>query len=123
MNRRLLMVFALMLAVLAAPYAQAQPPDNVQTEVNFLLSFIEDSRCEFNRNGTWQDSKTAQMHLRVKYNYLAARNLIQTAEDFIERAATKSSLSGQPYEVRCHGGVTVTSKQWLYDELARFRHF
>ena len=123
MNRCLLMVFVLMLALLLAPFAQAQPPENVQMEVNFLLGYIEDSRCEFNRNGTWQDSKTAQMHLRDKYNYLVARNLIQTTEDFIERAGTESSLSGQPYEVRCKGGATVTSKQWLYDELARFRHF
>jgi len=123
MNIRLLIVFVLMLELLLAPFAQAQPPDNVQREVSFLLSFIEDSRCEFNRNGTWQDSKRAQMHLRDKYNYLVARNMIQTTEDFIEKAATVSSLSGQPYEVRCNGGATVTSKQWLSDELARLRTF
>ena len=123
MNIRLLIVFVLMLELLLAPFAQAQPPENVQIEVNFLLGFIEGSRCEFNRNGTWQDSKVAQMHLRNKYNYLVTINLIQTTEDFIERAGTESSLSGQSYKVRCHDGATVTSKQWLYDELARFRNF
>ena len=123
MNRRLIIVLVLMLELFLPPFARAQAPINVQIEVNFLLGFIEGSRCEFNRNGTWQDSKVAQMHLRDKYNYLVARNLIQTTEDFIEKAGTESSLSGQPYEVRCQGGATVTSKQWLYDELARFRTF
>ena len=123
MNIRLLIVFVLMLELLLAPFAQAQPPENVQIEVNFLLGFIEGSRCEFNRNGNWQDSNVAKMHLRNKYNYLVTINLIQTTEDFIERAGTESSLSGQPYQVRCHGDATVTSKQWLYDELARFRNF
>lgn len=103
--------------------AQAEPPPTVQIEVNFLLGYIEGSGCEFYRNGTWYDSRTAQAHLRDKYNYLVARNLINTTEDFIDRAATESSFSGKAYEVRCHGGATVTSRQWLRDELARFRAF
>jgi hypothetical protein len=65
----------------------------------------------------------AQAHLRDKYKYLTARNLINTTEDFIDKAATESSISGQPYEVRCKGGATVRSNQWLRDELARFRTF
>lgn len=105
------------------PFARAEPPTNVQIEVNFLLGYIEGSRCLFYRNGTWHDSMTAQAHLRDKYNYLVAGNLINTTEDFIERAATESSLSGQPYVVKCNGVTTVTSSQWLRDELARFRTF
>jgi hypothetical protein len=90
---------------------------------HFLLGYIEGSGCEFYRNGTWHDSKTAQAHLRDKYKYLVARNLINTTEDFIELAATESSFSSQPYEVRCNRGATVTTNQWLRDELARFRTF
>jgi len=123
MNMRLTLGSVLMLGLLLVPVARAEPPINVQIEVNFLLGYIEGSGCEFYRNGTWHDSKTAQMHLRDKYKYLVAGNLINTAEDFIERAATESSLSGQPYEVRCNGGAPVTSKQWLRDELVRFRTF
>ena len=103
------------------PVAYAQPPTNVQIEVNALLGFIGDSGCKFYRNGIWHDSITAQTHLRDKYNYLATRNLINTTEDFIEMAATKSNLSGQLYEVRCNGGATMASKQWLRDELVHLR--
>ena len=123
MNIRLIMGSVLMLGLLLVPVARAEPPTNVQIEVNFLLGYIEGSGCEFYRNGTWHDSKTAQAHLRDKYKDLVKRNLINTTEEFIERAATASSLSGQPYKLKCNGGATVTSNQWLRDELARFRKF
>ena len=121
MNIRLTIGLILMLGLLVVPVARAEPPTTVQTEVNFLLGYVEVSGCEFYRNGTWHDSKTAQAHLRDKYQYLAATNRIATTEDFIEKAATKSSFSGQPYEVRCNGGAIVPSNQWLSVELARLR--
>ncbi len=123
MNLRLAMGSVLTLGLLSVPVARAEPPTSVQIEVNFLLGYLEGSRCEFFRNGTWHDSKAAQAHLRDKYKYLVASNLVNTTEQFIERAATESSLSGQPYQVRCNGGATVTSHQWLRDELVRFRTY
>ena len=123
MNVPLTIAWVLMLGLLSAPVARAEPPTKVQMEVNFLLGFVEGSGCEFYRNGTWHDSKAAQAHLRGKYEYLVASNLINTTEEFIERAATESSFSGQPYEVRCHGGAMMTSNQWLRKELARVRAY
>jgi hypothetical protein len=113
----------LMLGLLLVPVAHAELPINTQVEVDFLLGYIEGSTCEFYRNGTWHDSKAAYAHLRDKYRYLVARNLISSAEDFIEKAATQSSLSGQPYKVRCQDGATMTTNQWLHAELVRFRAF
>jgi hypothetical protein len=123
MNCRLTTGSILMLGLLLMPVPYAQSQKNVQIEVNVLLGFVGDSGCEFYRNGTWYYSKTAQTHLRDKYNYLAARKQINTTEDFIEMAATKSNLSGQLYTVRCNGGTTMESKQWLRDELVRIRAF
>ena len=123
MNSRLTMGSILMVGLILVSIARAEPPVNVQREVNFLLSYIGRPGCEFYRNGTWSDSKTAQTHLRDKYNYLVAGNQINTTEDFIEKAATKSSFSGQSYKVRCNGSATVSSKQWLRDELTRIRAF
>jgi len=113
----------LMLGLLSTPVAHAEPPINVRVEVDFLLGYIEGSGCDFYRNGTWHDPKAAQAHLRDKYRYLVVRNLINTTEDFIEKAATRSSFSGQPYKVRCQNGATVTANQWLHAELVRFRAF
>jgi hypothetical protein len=123
MNMRLKVGRVLMLGLLLVPVARAEPPTKVQIEVNFLLGFVEGSGCDFYRNGTWHDSKAAQAHLRDKYKYLVARNLVNTTEEFIEKAATESSLSGQAYAIRCNGGATLTSSQWLRDELARVRTY
>ena len=112
-----------MLALMSIPLAHAQPPTSVLVEIHFLLGYVEGSGCEFNRNGTWYDSRAAQMHLRDKFNYLAAGNLTDTTEAFIENAATQSSLTGQAYTVRCAGGATMTSNRWLRDELARLRRY
>jgi hypothetical protein len=120
---RFTMVSVLVLGLMLAPVVRAEPSTSVQIEVNFLLGYLEASGCEFYRNGTWHDSKAAQAHLRDKYKYVVTRNLVNTTEQFIDRAASESSLSGQPYKVRCNGGAEVASKQWLRDELARFRTY
>jgi hypothetical protein len=86
-----------------------------------LLASIESSGCLFYRNGSGHDARVAAAHVRDKYDYLIARDLIVTTEDFIERAATKSSLSGQPYEIRCGDDAAVPSNQLLRDKLARLR--
>lgn len=121
MNRYATMASALMIALTKGPLAYAEPPVNVQLEVNFLLGVVEGSGCAFYRNGTEYDSKMAAAHLRGKYRYLVAVDQIKTTEDFIEKAATASGISGQPYQVRCGMAVAVTSNQWLRDELKRFR--
>ncbi len=115
---------ALMLGLLSSPLANAEPTTKVQVEVGFLLGYVEGSGCDFYRNGSRYDSKAAQVHLRDKYNYLVARNQVGTTEDFIERAATESSFTGQPYIVKCNEGkTTFTSNQWLSEELARLRTY
>lgn len=123
MNSRLSMGSVLVLGLVLVPIVCAEPPENVQREINLLLNYVETSGCEFYRNGNWSGSKTAQTHLLDKYKHLVAKNLVNTTEDFIERVATGSALSGQPYEVKCKGSATVSSKLWLQDELTRIRDF
>jgi hypothetical protein len=111
----------MILALTLVHPANAAPPTMVQTEVNHLLGFVGGSGCEFYRNGIGYDSTRAQAHLRMKYQWLAARDQVKTAEDFIEKAATRSSLSGKAYTVRCGNGKAIMSNLWLRDELIRYR--
>jgi hypothetical protein len=120
-RRRLLAAATLPLGLSWVTPGRAALPRSVQAEVDSLLASIEASGCSFYRNGSWHDSKAAVAHLRDKYDYLVARDLIATTEDFIERAATKSSVSGQPYEVKCGSSAAVTSSQWMYGKLAFLR--
>lgn len=123
MQNKIKIAAALMLGLSWGPVAFAEPPTNVQIEINFLLGYVEGTGCDFYRNGTWHDSRAAQAHLRDKYKYLAARNKINSAEDFIEKAATESSFTSLAYKVRCNGGTPLPSNQWLREELARLRTY
>jgi hypothetical protein len=111
----------LLLALALAPVGHAAPPAIAQAEINYLLGSIENSACEFYRNGSWYDGKKAAAHLRDKYALLAAGQRIRTADDFIEEAATTSSVSGQPYQVRCGADKSVDTNPWLREVLARYR--
>ena len=115
------LLLSLLLWAGSAQAAFAQPPSSVRAEVDGLLSAVEHSACEFARNGTWHDSTAAGAHMRAKYDYLVARDLIRTSEDFIDRVGTKSSLSGQVYQVRCTGAAPLASNQWLRSRLALLR--
>ena len=101
--------------------APAAPPAFAVDEINYLLGFIERSGCKFYRNGSWYDSHRAQSHLRDKYDYLAARGRIKTADDFIEQAATRSSMSGEEYQIQCEAGPVVPSNRWLRTALSGYR--
>jgi len=120
-NVRLATVLICVLGLALFAPAHATAPPIAQAEINYLLEFVENSGCEFYRNGTWYDSKKARAHLQSKLEMLSASGRIITAEDFIESAGTRSSLSGRPYQVRCSGGEPITSSQWLRTELERFR--
>ena len=99
----------------------AQPAPAAKAEIEYLLSAVASSDCRFYRNGTWYDAKSAAAHLRGKYETLAARGLIGDTDDFIDRAATKSSLSGRDYAIKCEGIAEMSSRQWLTDLLVAYR--
>jgi hypothetical protein len=120
-NARSCSVLGFVFALSCCPFAQAAPPPIAQAEIHYLLAAIDRSGCQFYRNGGWYDSKQAQAHLRRKYEALTAANRIQTAEDFIERAATRSSMSGEAYAIRCNADPLVPTDRWLRDQLARYR--
>jgi hypothetical protein len=125
--KRCLLALLLGLAPIAATQAavplaaQLVPPTFVATEIEHLLEFVAASRCEFFRNGKWYDPERAQAHLRSKYQMLAARTRNLTTEDFIEKAASNSSFSGRPYQVRCVNKVVMPCGLWLHRELALYR--
>ncbi|MHC8338912.1 YfeK family protein [Pseudomonas sp. HLT2-19-2] len=100
--------------------AQAQATPQVTQEIKGLLDFVEHSECQFVRNGSEFPGPQARVHLEKKLNYLEGKNMVSSAEDFIDLAATKSSMSGRAYEVRCPEGVQPAST-WLERELQRQR--
>ncbi|HYP68896.1 MAG TPA: DUF5329 domain-containing protein [Thiobacillaceae bacterium] len=112
---------ALFLSCLFAPAVTAATPSPARGEIDALLARLQFSTCEFNRNGSWHNAAEAKAHLLVKLNYLEARTTIQSTEQFIEMAASRSSMSGQPYLVKCPNAVPVESGPWLLRQLQAIR--
>jgi len=119
--KRLVGALLLALAAVATASSAAAPAAPATAEIAHLLQHLESSGCEFQRNGAWHASAAARAHLEKKYRYLLDKGLVTSTEDFIDRGATESSRSGQPYQVRCTGQAPVASARWLRDELRRYR--
>jgi hypothetical protein len=117
--QRLLLL--LLTCILVAAGAAAPLPPAARAEIDTLMSRLEASACEFNRNGTWHTAAAAKSHLMGKLKYLEDRGTVQSTEQFIELAASGSSLSGQPYLVRCGNDAAVRSATWLRSQLQDIR--
>ncbi|MGJ0491063.1 DUF5329 domain-containing protein [Methylobacter sp.] len=116
--KQLSFIFAAMLASMSFA---GEPKPATKLEIAHLFSYLQESGCQFDRNGTWYDSSEAVTHLNKKYQYLVGKGLVTSSEDFIERAASESSMSGRAYRVRCGSNSAVNSADWFGAELERYR--
>jgi hypothetical protein len=112
---------SLVLALTLGSAAHAAPTAAVADEITHLIGYLERSGCEFERNGHWYDAAAAKGHLQSKYELMSGRSQIISAEDFIERIASKSSFSGLAYEVRCNGSEPRPLDGWLREALVAYR--
>jgi hypothetical protein len=89
-----------------------------QQKIQALIASIETLKgAVFIRNGSEYDGKKAADHMRAKLKY--AGDKIQTAEEFIDELASKSSMSGKPYQIRLPDGRTVNSADYFHAELRK----
>ncbi len=118
---RLALVIGLCAWAMVLPLAAAELSQASHKEITQLLERIEASNCSFNRNGSWYDAADARKHLQRKLDYMVARRMLGTAEEFIAGAATASSMSGKAYLIRCGSAEPVASATWLNAQLQRIR--
>ena len=85
------------------------------------MTKLESSGCEFNRNGSWYSGAEARSHLLGKLKYLENHDAVHSTEQFIELAASSSSMSGKPYQVRCGNAPPMNSGPWLLTQLQALR--
>ena len=106
-------------ACLLPALAVADISPNKRHEVNYLLNFVQQSRCMVERNGKTYNGVEARDHMQNKYDYY--RNDIQSTEDFIKYSATKSMISGKYYMVSCPGKGPMKVSSWLQQALELYR--
>jgi len=116
-----LLATVLTCAAIATTAAAAPLSPSARTEIDALMSKLEASGCEFNRNGTWHSGTEAKAHLLRKLKYLEDKGMVQSTEQFIELAASGSSVTGQPYLVRCGNGTPIQSATWLLSQMRAMR--
>ena len=92
--------------------------ENLESEIEHLLHYVEQSDCTFIRNDKNYPASRARSHLERKYGY--AKSRIDNADQFIEYVGAGSSRSGKLYRIRC-GEHEYTAGEWLAAELSRFR--
>jgi hypothetical protein len=110
------------LALAFAPgIAGAAPSADARREITQLIGSLDGSQCQFQRNGSWYGPADARAHLQRKYDYLLKKDMVDTAEQFIERAASQSSMSGKAYRIRCPGQPEQTSAAWFGARLQSLR--
>lgn len=85
--------FLLSLTLLATSSFSSSAQTEAETEIRWLIQAVRDSDCQFDRNGT-----------------------LHSAEAFIERLASQSSLTGEPYRMICEGSA-MPAANWLTTKL------
>ncbi len=120
---KLLIIFTFLLAnkieaktFFAFPFSITQNFSEEQ-KIEKLINYIEKSEALFIRNGTEYPAKEAADHLRMKRK--KAGNKVKTAKDFIDLIASKSSMSGEAYQMKFKNGAIINTRDMLNNELRK----
>ena len=108
----------LLAALLASAGALAAPSAAEQARIQRLIAYVEaQSTIRFVRNGSAYSSKDAATFLRKKFEKMGEH--VTTAQQFIEQIASKSSTTGEVYQIRFQDGRQIPAARFLGDELKR----
>ena len=110
----------ILLFVFAATCVQAQMSE--ESKIEYLINSIGNvpDGTSFVRNGKKHDPEAAANHMRTKYN--RGKRYAQTAVDFIENIASKSSISGREYLIEFSDGKIITAKEFFMNNLKKLKN-
>lgn len=94
-------------------------PDADLPEARYLIDLLRESPYQFERKEKTYNGQKAGEHILLKLSLF--REEVKTTEEFIERIASYSRRSGQPYYFIGKNGQRVPLKPVLYAELERLR--
>lgn len=111
-------VCAVVALLLTLP-ARAKLNAHEEARINAMLNALAQKKdLTFVRNGDAHNCEEAVSHLRLKLGN--TRNRIDTAEQFIDKVASSSSITGKPYIVKIPGKAMKT-RSLIYMRLLRKR--
>ncbi len=116
---RILITACIVALLVTAAYsaAFAIPPAEEARVVALLDALGKCTDMQFIRNGSTYTATEAADHLRLKFN--KTKNRLQSAEQFIDKVASSSYISGKPYGVRTAKGKEEPANAFLHALLQR----
>jgi hypothetical protein len=104
----------------SALVAQATPSAAEEKLIDSLIQRVSKmDAMVFMRNGNEYNAADAAKHMQAKYDYF--KKELVTAEDFIDRCASRSEMTGQAYKVKLTGGAVKDASEFLNGELRALR--
>ena len=104
----------------SALLAHATPSATEEKLIDTLIQRVSKmSAMVFMRNGSEYNAADAAKHMQAKYDHF--KKELVTAEDFIERCASRSEMTGQAYKVKLTDGVVRDANEFLNSELRALR--
>lgn len=114
MKKILLSLVVLIIATIGAEAHKKHMTENQKIEK--LINYVANSKdIIFIRNGDEHSATDAAKHLQRKRDWFG--DDITSAKQFIEKAATKSSMSGKYYTVKLKNGTVIKNSKFLLDKL------
>jgi hypothetical protein len=115
LSNRFSSALVLFLGIFVTTQALAlSPEEKVRTE-SLLTELGKQQNLTFTRNGTEHNATDAESHLRLKLRKTEKR--LNTTEQFIDNVASKSSITGEIYQVKDAQGNVLPANQYLHDLL------
>src|SRR5262245_13357071 len=110
---------AIFLQTSLSEYVRAQTaPSAERQKIEALIKSIADAKeLKFVRNGKVYDATIAAKFLRGKWAANDAE--VETSRAFIDKVASFSRTSGEPYLIRRNDGTEIKSKDYLLAELRK----
>ena len=112
-------ILLLTLFLTTASFAEEYTHNHLSEEqkIDYLIQCVVNLKdAEFIRNGKSYDSRTAAEHLSMKRKKAGTR--IKTVNDFIEKLASHSLISGKPYLIRYKSGREIDARTFYKQCLA-----
>lgn len=115
LSNRFLSIVVLLFSVFFVSQTLAlSPEEKIRTEA-LLTELGKQQNLTFTRNGTEHSAVDAESHLRLKLGKTHKR--LQTAEQFIDNVASKSSITGEQYQVKDGQGNIIPANKYLHELL------
>ena len=115
----LLLLVAMLLFVVSPWSMAARQAEDLDTTVQYLITYVKESDVTFERNSSRYTGSEAAEHINKKYRHF--KDDIDTPEKFIEICATGSLMTGKPYFIITGQGEQLPSAEWLNTELSVYR--